>query len=370
MVVSRVTLPSEFYDRTSELMLVQPEPQYVWARLLFMASGQAELRRAAALGISPDRAIAAIGAQVPDLAEMQLLLSDTVRGEAILVSDELGVAKHGHTVRINRPIFTNSTYTEASRTVAAGQTISTTPIDLTAEQVAITIHRQCGPYASSSVRPYAVDRMDAEHAVHSLASTVGLHMSRDRNRYVDTVIGGLFDTVASGNTLYPGDSANALSTDASAFVSNGDRPFDVETIFRAEENLNAANVPRFANGTYAVVLTPRQVRQLRSDPQFGRLSPFESEKNPLTTAFVGNIGKTVEVYVGTTQTIDTTTVSGVSIQHGVMFGPGKVGYANAGPCRVAASTDDNYGETAKVIWICYEGQADLDARFGCAIHSD
>ena len=43
-LISRATLPSEFFDRTSAMMLVQPEPQYLYAQLVFMADLQAELR--------------------------------------------------------------------------------------------------------------------------------------------------------------------------------------------------------------------------------------------------------------------------------------------------------------------------------------
>lgn len=372
MAVSRITLPSEFFDRTSAKMLVQPEPQYFWAQLVFMADAQAQLRRAERLGVSAERAIAGTGAEPLDFESMRLVLSDNVRGEAIMTTDELAPGKDGHTLRFNRPVFTDSTYTEASRTIAASQSISTTAIDLSAEQVSLTIKRLAGPYGSASVQPYAVDRFDAEHSVHSLASTVGMHLARDRWKLMDTIVGGHFDTVASGYTLFPGDSNNAITTDASAFVASvtgSQRPFDVETIFRAEEKLQGANIPRFANGAYIAVLTPKQVRQLRSDPAFKQLAVFDSSRNPLARSFVASIGN-VEIYTSSTNTTDSGTVTGVTIQHGVMFGPSKVGYANAGPARVASANEDNYGETAKVVWICYEGFANLDARFAVAMHSD
>lgn len=372
MSLSRITLSSEFFDRTSAKMLVQPEPQYLYAQLVFMADAQAQLRRAERLGVSPERAIAGMGADVPGFEAMRLVLSDGVRSEAIMTTDELAPGKVGHTVRFNRPIFTDSTYTEAARTIAASQSISTTAIDVTAEQVSLTIKRFAGPYGASSVQPYAVDRFDAEHSVHSLANTVGMHLARDRWKFVDTIMSGLFDTVASGYTIFPGDSSNAITTDASAFVASvtgSQRPFDVETIFRAEEKLQGANIPRFANGAYIAILSPKQVRQLRSDPQFKALAVFDASRNPLARSFVASIGN-VEIYVSATNATDSSTVSGVTIQHGVMFGPNKIGFASAGPCRVASANEDNFGETAKVVWMAYEGYANLDARFAVAMHSD
>lgn len=370
MTIGRVSLPAEFFDRTSEKMLVQPEPQYLYARLLFMGSAAAELRRSdVSVGINPDRGPGTMGAAVPDLLDMQLLLADNIRSEALFVSDELAPGKVGHTIRMNRPVFSGGGYTEASRTIAAGTSISTSPIDVTEEQVSLTIKRVVGPFAASGSvpQPYAIDRFDAQHSVHNLAAIVGLNLARDRMKYIDAVIGALFDTVAV--TVYPGDATFALSTDASALIANGDRPFDAETVFRAEQKAADAYIPRFANGMYMMTLTPQQVRQLRSDPQFQRLAVFDKDRNPLAKSYVGTLGG-VELYVSSTNTVDTTTVSGVSIHHGLLFGPGHVGYASSGPCRTASANEDNYGETAKVIWLAYEGAACLDNRLAIAVHSD
>ena len=368
MAVSRATLPSEFYDRTSEIMLRQPEPAYVYARLAYMASAQAEIiRTGGAVGISPERSIADTGAMVPGFQDMQLLITDNIRAEALLVSSELAPEKVGHTIRFNRPIFSGSGYTVAARRIGQNTSISTTPLDLTAEQVSITINRVGGPYGGTNVQPHAIDRFDAQHSVHALAGVVGLQLQRDRTKYLDSVIGALFDSGA--NTVYPGDSSFAISTDSSAFTVNGDRPFDAETCFRTEQKLNDLSIPFFANGKYMMVVTPQQARQLKSDPQFQRLAVFDRDRNPLAQSYVGTIGG-IEVYQSATNTVDTTTVSGVSINHATAFGPGAVGYVPAGACRVTPSSDDNYGETVKVIWLAYEGQGVLDNRFMVAVHSD
>lgn len=370
-VISRATLSPEFFDRTSEKLLIQPEPQYVMGRLLFMSNAAAEFRRTGAMGLSPDRAVPEMGAGMPAFQDMQLLLSDDIRAEAIFTSDELAAGKVGHTVRINRPVFSGGGYTEASRTIAAAQSISTVPIDLTMEQVPLTIKRAVGPYASagSAPQPYGVDRMDAEHSIHSVAANVGMQLYRDRIKYIDKVVSTYFDL--GSTALYPSDPNNLLSTDATAYPTNtaGTRPFDAEVVFRAEESLGTANIPRFANGKYIMVVTPRQARQLKGDPEFQRLSVFDPARNPLQSAYVRTLGG-VEIYESNTQPLDTTTVSGLTIHHAACFGPGAVGYANAGACRPATSSDDNYGETVKVIWICYEGLALLDDRFIVNIHSN
>lgn len=371
-VISRATLSPEFFDHTSERLLIQPEPQYVLARLLFMSNAAAEFRRTGApMGLTPERAIPDMGAGVGSFEEMQLLLSDPIRAEAIFTSDELAPGKHGHTIRINRPVFSGGGYTEASRTVASGQNISTTPIDLSMEQVSITIKRAVGPYAASgsAPQPYGIDRLDAEHSVHSIAASVGMQLYRDRTKYIDTVLSTYFD--GGSTVLYPSDPNNLLSTDATAYPTNtaGTRPFDAEVVFRAEESLGSANIPRFANGKYVMIISPRQARQLKGDPEFQRLSVYDPARNPLQSAYVRTLGG-VEIYESNTAPTDTSTVSGLTIHHAAVFGPGAVGYANAGPCLPATSSDDNYGETVKVIWRVYEGLALLDNRFIVNIHSN
>lgn len=380
-LVSRATLPAEFYDRTSALMLVQPEPQYLYAQIVFMGDLQAELRlNPDAASLLPGRGIESPqGAAVRPFSEnqLQLVAADKIRGEAITVSSELAKGNVGHTIRMNRPVFSGGGYTAAQRLISTGQTISTTPIGVTMEQVAITIQRFAGPYdaTNSRVAPYAIDRFDAQRSVHDLVATVGVQLQRDRMKWLDAVYASIFD---SGSVvIYPGDPAGVLNSsgttgDAAAFpsASNGYRPFDAETIFRAENQLSNLYIPRFGNGNYMLIVTPQQARQLRNDPAFQRMAVFETDMNPLKQSFVGLIGQ-VEVYQCSTNTVDTSTVAGVSINHAVMFGPGGVGRVKDGDgCRVANSTDDNYGETPKIVWIAYEGQSVLDNRFTVGIHSN
>jgi hypothetical protein len=129
-------------------------------------------------------------------------------------------------------------------------------------------------------------------------------------------------------------------------------------------------IPRFSSGKYLLVVSPQQARQLRTDPAFQRMSVFQPDNSPLKQSYVGTLGL-VDIYQSSTNTVDTSTVSGVSINHGIMFGPGYIGRVKDGEgCRVMDSTDDNYGETPKVIWLAYEGQSLLDNRFVVSIHSN
>jgi len=306
---------------------------------------------------------------------MQLMLAgDLPYSEAIIVSDELAPGKPGHTIRMNRPVFSGGGYTTAARTVAMGASISTSAIDLTQEQIAITIARRAGPYdtVNSRVAPRAIDRLDAERSVHSLAQIIGVDFYRDRTKFLDSVYGGLFDR-ATG-MLFPNDPAGAITTDATAFAvgSSNTRTMDFETLMRMQSALEIANAPRFSNGQYACVLGVKQAQDLSLDPLFAKQTPFTpalNAVNPLSHSLVKSIAG-VDVYRSNTNAIDTATVASCSISHGVMFGPGSIGRVSSGPCRVADSTDDNYGETAKVIWLAYEGEERLDSRFQISVHTN
>ena len=371
--IGRVSLASDFYDRTSVVIARQPLPDFTYAQMLFAASARAELQRigpeafslVAGRGVQGDD-----GAPYPDFTTMQAVLNETLSvAEAIMVSDELATGP-GDTIRINRPIFSGGGYTFASRRIGAGGVISTTPITVSDEQVSITIHKNVGPMSASGTgpQPYPISRKDSKRSVHSLVGRVSAALRYDRFALIDGQFASLFDSGSS--TLFPGDEAGAITTDAAAFVVNGDRPFSYELLLRGVETLKVAKVPRFSDGKYRAILTPHQSKQLQLDPVWKQSSKELPEKNILMANHIGTVGNVI-VYESNSNTIDTSTVSGVSIQHGVVFGPGMVGYAGtAEGVRVEPSTQDNYGEDALVVWICYEGASTIDNRFGVALHSD
>lgn len=366
MPASRVTLPSEFFDIVSPMMLVQPEPQRYFAQMIFASNARAELAGNDAGSFFNSRSpLPSSGAPVMDLAAQQLMLARAPLGEAIAVVAELGHRGVGHTIRINRPVFSGGGYTEASRVIAQSTSISTTPIEIGAEQVSITVKRVAGPYASSgtAVQPYAIDRFDAGKSVHALASLVGLHLRRDRMTYLDTVVGLLYDS-ATTNIVRAGN----LTAD-NQFPASGQQPLDLDTLLRAVETLSNANIPRFADGRYMAILSPTQIRQLKTDPEWASQAKEDVAYNLLTGGDYINVGTDLKIAQSNTIQRDTATVSGATIQRGLMFGPGAIGYGLDDACRVAAANEDNYGETAKVIWLAYEGLAMLDETFICGVRS-
>jgi hypothetical protein len=145
-------------------------------------------------------------------------------------------------------------------------------------------------------------------------------------------------------------------------VTPGDFPMSYELLSRVEESLASANIPRFSNGRYMYVASPRQMQQLNVDPMFERLSQFHRDINPvLAPAYRKTVG-TLDIFESTTLSKPLNS-SSVPIHYGQAFGPEAIGWGVGEMPRVAPDSDDNYGETAKVIWLWYCGFDVLDSRF-------
>jgi len=365
MPVSRVTVPTEFFDVTSAMMLKQPTAEFTFAKLAIAAQSRAGLMNTdAAAALASGRGPSTQGAAVMSLQEQQLVLASDPLANAIAGVEDATKAGVGHTIRFNRPVFAGGSYTETARTIAQSSTISLTPIDVGMEQTSLTVKRVAGPMSSSgtAVQPFAIDRLDSQRSVHSLVQLVGANLVYDRMAYLDAVVKALFDT---GNYI---QRPAGVSADAS-FPATGEAPLDLDTLLRAEEQLRAANIPRFADGCYYVIVSPRQMRQLRTDPDFLRATASVPGMNPVLNASITMVGQTLKVIESSTVPTDTTTVSGQTISRGMMFGPGAIGFGVADPCRVVPANEDNYGETVKIVWLAYEAIGMLDNRMICSLRS-
>lgn len=356
--ISRATLPQEFFDYYSSALLIQPEPMYLHARLIKMALN-ASFDVGSQLGLPlAGRQFGGTGEPYQSNPETgRLVLSDGLYDQSLHVVPELGSAP-GHTIRINRPSYANTTYTQVSREVAAGTTISTTPVAVGSEQTSITVRRFAGPYDSvnSRVAPYGIDRFDGSVMLHRPAQIVGLNMKRDFDRTLDHFGVLLFD---QANTIVRPTGMTDDNTPAVA----GDFPFTWRLLQSTERQMDDANIPYFPNGKRVMALHPTQCEQLGNDAEFQRLARYDSTFNPL---FNGTYFKTVgtwDLFKSTTLTTATASPSNVTVRYAQAWGPGAVGCGAGEMPRVAYNSQDNYGETALVIWLWYAGFEVLDSRF-------
>ncbi len=359
-LVTRASLPEEFFDITSAMMLKQPEPQYPHALLWKSALGAA-LAPPGSLGL-PGATLPQAGAPIDPLESHRLILDDSILSAAVKVVPELGNATVGHTIRVNRPYFQDTTYTQAVREVASGATISTTPINLSSEQVPITIKRFGGPYdqTNSRVAPFGVERFDCTRAVHNITDLVGMQLVRDFDKTIDSFMIALMDL---GEAIYPtGMSAVDDATTADSF------PLDFRQISAVETSMDEANIPVFPNGRRVMILTPRQIQELKEDSEFQRMAEFHAPVNPvLAQSYYKSVG-TFDIFKSKTLN-RTANSSSVAIQYGQAFGPGAILSGVGEMPYTTFSKSDNYGENALVVWLLYAGFAVSDVRFLRSVRS-
>lgn len=358
---SRAALPDAFYDIQSSMLLAQPEPQFLYA-VLFMAAMGASLNVPIQIGL-PGRGVSGVGSDYSREDRDRLILSSPLTTELFAVKADFNAAP-GTTIRVNRPVFTDTTYTEASRLIASGSTISTVPVaPPQSEQNNITIQRFGGPYdsANNRVAPHAIEAFDANMGIYKASTVIGTHLRRDFAKWLDAVHVTIFDKASTA--VYP-DGMSAVN-DATAA---GSFPFTYEQLARAEQLADQANLPTFSDGFRIAVLTTLQVKQLKDDPTFTRYAEFHKEYNTLFQGqYCGSVGK-MHLFKSTTLNI-TNNSSSVPIHYGHLLVPGVLMGGMGRPPRVIPSTNDNYGETILAVWLADLAFKLADSRFAMSLRS-
>jgi hypothetical protein len=350
-VFQRATMPENFYDVTSDMLLVQPEPQYPFAEMFLAALGASLSDDPGPLGL-PGRQLPSAGAPYSASDRGALMLSNPIARELIAGKVDFN-ATPGQTVRVNRPVFANTTYTESSRRIASGTSISQTPINVASQQTNLTLYCYGGPYdsANSRVAPYGIQSFDANLGVHNAAQIHGSQLNRDFRRFIELVNVSLLDLESS--VTYPdGMSAANDATTAGMF------PMRLEQLTRAHRDSNNANLPTFSDGFRMAALTPTQIQQLEVDPAYQRAGQFLPEYNILYGAAYKKSVAGFHVFEVNTLTTANNS-SSIAVHQGHVIAPGALLAGMGRRPRVMPNTNDNFGETILVMWLA-------DLAFGLA----
>lgn len=352
-MISRDQLPEEFYDRTSAQLLTQPVPMYLYARL-FLRAMNITLAPPGEAGL-PGRGVPGQGAPYSDPDQDKLMLSDDLATDLYAVKADYN-GEPGHTIKFNRPKYETTTYTQASREIGVNQTISVVPTDAGSEQAALTIKRFAGPYdqTNSRVAPYGLDAFDASMGVHDLVKFVGAHLKNDFHRTLDS----FWVTLANlgSTTVLPVGMATVDTATAKAQF-----PLTYEQISRTSKAQDDANLPTLGDGRRIMVVTPTGKKYLKDDPQFARYATENRETNPLFPGWFASLPE-YHLFQSTTLT-STANASGINMHTAHAIAPGAFMGGRGRKIKVAAATDDNYGEAAKMIWLAYLALGLADNRF-------
>jgi hypothetical protein len=340
MSFNESAVPQEFYIRTSDQLLVQPEPQYFYAQL-WLGAMRLSLESPGSLGL-PGRDVPDMKAPYSTAERDRLMLSNPMFTDVIAAKVNFN-AEPGASIRINRPVFANTTYTEASRRIVSGATVSTTATSFGSQQANLQLFGYGGPYdqTNSRIAPFACSKFDAFHSVHSAVQMVGTHHRRDCHKFIDAVQVAFLDLAAT--TSYP----EGVSADNDMTTAGGS-PLTFEQVSRTEAAMDQANLPTFADGFRALVITPGQVNDLQMDGDFQRMGQFFPEYNALFPQYVRSVGK-FHIFKSTTLTTSTNS-SSVVIDYGHAIAPGALLAGMGQPLRVTPNTNDNYGRDILTIW--------------------
>jgi len=190
--------------------------------------------------------------------------------------------------------------------------------------------------------------------VHNLADFVGTHLGRDFDKTLDSFWVTLADNAST--TVYP----LGITAD-NDITAKGMAPFTYEQQSRVSKIQDEANLPTLGDGRRIMVVTPTGKKQLKDDPQFARYCEFHKEINPL---FPGWFGSTAEYHYFMSNTLTkSSNSSSVNVHKAHAIAPGVFLGGVGKTIGVRAASDDNYGETAKVIWLAYLALGLADNRF-------
>lgn len=348
------TLTQEFVDLLSAQMILEPDPQYCFAELARAARARA-MQIPDILGESGMAAneVSAMGGGVGtlELADARWM---RICGDFCMVISEPKTP--GDTILIDQPRYLDGSFAEADRVLTEGTPVSTTAQPPTMGQVTVTIKAYGGPYdnTQTAVAPIGISDFLKRRAKHDLVEYVGLLLRRDRNRFVDTVIVNLLLTATNETT--PGDVADASLTAGSGLTE--------DMLSEMLQKLQERNIPTFANGQYLCMVSPKHIRDLRSDTAFRESVRYMASggESPLISGHVANHGNFMIVV---SNNIPTSLVGGGSVTgyQGVAFGPNAIGHAIGMDAEARRSKDDDFARQDKVMWVAHEGWHLLDDSF-------
>lgn len=365
----RASIPSEFFDITSPLLLTAPIPQFTHAKLIISALN-------AGLNDSGDNiALPIPGRDVPGgvhdeyvtLKELELQLANPLPKQAIQVMNDFRpeAKTPGHTVRYNRPKFTNTTHTAASRETPAGAVIGTSAVPIQGEQVPLTVKRYVGPYNSttSAPGPFAIDVFDASRSLHSFTRIVEQHFKYDYHKCLDSWAIALFDEAPTANIIWAAD-----ATADNDLTAENSHPFDWRLLKRAARKMDDNNVPRFDDGKRICILSPLQEEQLSTDPEYQRQTRHRDDMNPLfKDSYIAGV---MDWHLFKSNTLTrTANSSSVDVHYAQAFGPQAVGWGLGGLPEIVPNTNDNYKQTVLAVWIAFMAFGVLNENFLYSLRS-
>ena len=372
-------MPADFIDRLSDEFLLAPDSDFIFARWLFSAMLQENMRGVDGIDVvleqfkdgrsGPRGVLANMNEAMAQGRGGPLLLSRMNYPDMIKVVTDPTKAQEGETIKINRPKYLDSSTTASDYRISAtaalfGSNGQTPGMD----QVSVTIYENAGPVDSSGTRkPINLAEFTRKMSRHDLLNYVGKLLRQNRVSMVHYWIAGLLSTAAEANGVTGATGGITFPTGISAkadFTGSGNEPFTLNMLFEGATVLANRKVPGIGGSNrYMAVLDERQYTSLKNDDQYQRLSTFQEEYNPLFPGYKRTIDNVIICTTNAMPQITTLGGGAVTGNQGYIVAPNLLGYGCAQEAQVLRDRNDDGGRFNRVGWNAYEGMDTLDSRF-------
>jgi hypothetical protein len=366
--INRGTLPQNFLDSVSSGMrLPTPEPQYWFAKAALGARMSLAALDCGMPTVQQFVSMLGAGAQLPPELDELARAADAFAGVVTAV-DDFGKGQ-GDTVKFRRDVYsTGGLDGDDDRVLSPDASISTTGQAIQMEETAVVLKQYHGPYASSgtAVQPYAIADFDAKYkaAKESLSSATSRYLRRDYIKWLDTRIRDRFRSTQY--ITYSDDVTNVLS-----MVAGAGHVANLEMIMKARKALSDREWSKFGNGRYVCLVPTKFNTDMIGDADYRELSKVHREGQNQLFGYIGSI-QDVDIFEVTTLKAYAATATvpgdgnavpaGVTVQEGLLFGPGAVGFGTGLEPECRWADDTNYGTIAKCIWYALHAFQTLDER--------
>lgn len=384
MFFGRGAMPQQYEDFQSlagakGMTLPTPIPQYFLANLAMAGRFSAT---AMAQGLSGPRALVDIlggGAPHPELARLSTMV-EFLPGLINVVEEFNRDKGEGDTVKFMRPVYSVGGLGELDRALKSQVSIGTTGRAVRLEEVPVTLHEFAGPYASdgSAVQPFGVNKFDAKYRSNkiALASEVVHHLSYDYMAWLDSVLTCKYCRASRSGTTWTSADTTYLTWSDSSFtavtdyVAGGGSQFSCEQLLRARQTLRDRYINPFQTGRYAALVPTSWNTQMVGDVQYRELSKAHTDGRNQIFGYITTIEdidifecNTLPTYAAAGTYAGGVVPASVTINEGIICGPGAVGFGCTLPPEVRFSETTDYQRMANLIWYAVQGQDVLDDRF-------
>ena len=371
-LIQRGNLPTNYVDLKTRvdanLMLPTPEPQYLFAQMAM--AGRLSLASIDAGATTVQQFVSMNGGGAEgdkDLA--RLMIVSEQMPNAVTAVDAFGLGL-GDTVKFDRDVYSTGGLTEADREHTTGSTVSTTGLTITEEEIPVVLKQYMGPYdaSGSGVQPYGISEFDAKWRANKekLVSKVTRRLVRDYTYWLDTVI-RLRYQASTYTTL-----SDADYSDVTEYVAGGNSRFTSEQLLRARQALVDRHWQPFPDGRYKCIVPTVFNAHMQYDLDYRDRSKNFADGRNLIHGYIGSF-QDIDIYECATTTTwaaaSTFTGTGtgtvptsVTLEEGLLFGPGVVGMGTALSPETRFSDSTNYGLEALVIWYALHAFQTLDQR--------